>query len=110
MAGAQQAEKIEAALRGGGGEGGEMGVADLGAKAVIGLVARAGVVHRDPGRARQPGAQYIARSRRAGPQPFSPVPPPFPKASEPSPSAWQASDRQYPQAAACPQRIRLAPP
>ena len=61
MAGAQQAEKIEAALRGGGGEGGEMGVADLGAKAVIGLVARAGVVHRDPGRARQPGAQYIAR-------------------------------------------------
>src|SRR5271163_4698487 len=57
MAGAQQAEKIEAALRGGGDEGGEMGVADLGAEAVSCLVACAGVIHRD----RQPGAQYIAR-------------------------------------------------
>jgi hypothetical protein len=56
------------------------------------------------------GSSAASALRRAGPQPFSPVPPPFPKASEPSPSAWQASDRQYPQAAACPQRIRLAPP
>ena len=61
MAGAQQAEKIEAALRGGGDEGGEMGVFDLGAEAVSCLVACAGVIHRDPGAARQPGAQYIAR-------------------------------------------------
>jgi hypothetical protein len=43
------------------GEGGEMGVADLGTEAVIGLVARAGVVHRDPGCAREPGAQHLAR-------------------------------------------------
>jgi len=63
MAGAQQAEEVEAALGGGGGEGGEMGIADLGAEAILGLVARAGVVHRDPGRARKPGAQHIARFR-----------------------------------------------
>src|SRR5580704_12191776 len=37
-----------------------MGVADLGTEAIIGLMARPGVVHRDPGRARQPGAQHLA--------------------------------------------------
>src|ERR1700691_4082642 len=61
MAGAQQAGEVEAALGGGGGEGGEVRVADLGAEAVLGLVARPGVVHRDPGAAREPGTQHVAR-------------------------------------------------
>jgi hypothetical protein len=38
-----------------------VGVADLGAEAVVGLVARPGIVHRDPGAAREPGAQRFAR-------------------------------------------------
>jgi len=41
MAGAQQAEEVEAALRGSGGEGGEVRVADLGAETVLRLMARA---------------------------------------------------------------------
>ncbi len=61
MAGPQQVEEVEAALRGGGAEPGEMRVADLGAEAVPGLVARAGVIHRDPGGARKSGAQHRAR-------------------------------------------------
>jgi hypothetical protein len=36
-------------------------VADLCAEAVRRLVAGAGVVHRDPGSARKPGAQHITR-------------------------------------------------
>ena len=38
-----------------------MRIADLGAKAVRRFVARAGVVHCDPGGVGQPGAQHIAR-------------------------------------------------
>src|SRR5258708_2991941 len=57
MAGPQQVEEVEAARRGGGAEPGEMRIADLGAEAVPGLVARAGVIHRDPGGARKSGAQ-----------------------------------------------------
>ena len=61
VAGAQQGEEVEAALGRGGNEGGEVGVANLGAKAVVGLVARPGIVHRDPGAAREPDAQRFAR-------------------------------------------------
>jgi hypothetical protein len=61
MAGTQQAKEVEAALGWGGGEGREVGIADLGAEAIMRLVARAGVVHRDPGRARKGGAQHLAR-------------------------------------------------
>jgi len=60
MAGAQESEEIAAALRLRGAKPGEVGVADLGAHAVAGFVASAGVVHRDPGRARKPGAEHIA--------------------------------------------------
>src|SRR5712672_1295857 len=58
--GAQQREKVEAALGAGGAEPGEMGIADLGAEAVGGFVACAGVVHRDPGGTDEPGTQHIA--------------------------------------------------
>ena len=60
MAGAQQAEEVAAALGVRGAEPGEVCVADLRAEAVRGLVASAGVVDRDPGSARQGGAQHIA--------------------------------------------------
>jgi hypothetical protein len=46
VAGAQQREKVEAAL--GAGQPGEVGVADLRAEAIRGFVAGAGVVDRDP--------------------------------------------------------------
>ena len=61
MAGAQQVEEIEPALRAGGAEPGEAVVADLRAEAVRRLVARAGVVDRDPGRRLKAGAQHVAR-------------------------------------------------
>ena len=61
MTGAQQAEEVEAALRAGGAEPGEMVVADLGAEAVLRLMAGAGVIDRDPGGVGQPGAEHIAR-------------------------------------------------
>jgi hypothetical protein len=61
----------QAALRGGGDEGGEVCVADLGAEAVLRLVARPGVVHRDPGAAREPGPQPpIERSVSPRPSPM----------------------------------------
>jgi hypothetical protein len=60
VAGAQQREEVEAALRDGGAEPSEVRVADLRAEAVGGLMARTGVVHRDPGGTRKPGAQHIA--------------------------------------------------
>ena len=60
VAGTQQVEEIEAALRSGGAEPGKMVVADLRAEAIRALVASTGIVHRDPGGARQPGAQHIA--------------------------------------------------
>jgi hypothetical protein len=69
VAGAQQLEEVQPALRGGGAEPSKMRVTDLGAKAIDGplfgargrLVARPGVVDRDPGGARQRGAQHLAR-------------------------------------------------
>ena len=64
MAGAQQREEVEAALRPGGAEPGEMRVADLGAEAVRGLVARAGVVHRDPGGCVSPARSTSRASSR----------------------------------------------
>ena len=45
MAGAQQLEEVETALGAGRAKPGEVGVANLGAEAVGGLVACAGVVH-----------------------------------------------------------------
>ena len=48
--GAQQIEKVQPALVGPGGEPGEIVIADLRAEAVLAGMARAGVVHRDPGR------------------------------------------------------------
>ncbi|EDP60995.1 hypothetical protein BAL199_00660 [alpha proteobacterium BAL199] len=58
MAGAQQLQEVEPALRTGGGEPGEAVVADLGAVAVLRLVACAGVVDRHPCRGFQPRAQH----------------------------------------------------
>src|SRR5271169_1513354 len=60
MSGAQQFEKVEAALRERGPEPSEMGVADLGAVPVLALVPRPGVVDRDPGGVGQAGAQHVA--------------------------------------------------
>src|SRR6266851_6683716 len=56
MTGAQQFEEVAAALRWGGSKPGEVCIANLGAEAVRSLVTRAGVVHRDPGGADEPGA------------------------------------------------------
>ena len=52
VAGAQQLEEVQSALRGGGAEPSKMRITDLGAKAIDGLVARPGIVDRDPGGAR----------------------------------------------------------
>ena len=60
MAGAQELQEIETALRSGGAKPSEVVVADLGAAAIHAFVASTGVVHRDPGCARQAGAQHIA--------------------------------------------------
>ena len=60
MSGAQQFEEVEAAFRTRGPEPGELRVADLGAEAVLGLVARPGVVDRDPRRVGQAGPQHGA--------------------------------------------------
>ena len=60
VAGAQHLEEVQPALRAGGGEGGEVVVAELGADAVLVLVAGAGVVDADPGRRAQPGPQHVA--------------------------------------------------
>ncbi len=60
MAGAQQAEEVQPALARRGAEPGEVPVADLRAGAVRAPVPRAGVVHRDPARRLQPGAQHVA--------------------------------------------------
>ena len=61
VAGPQQLEEVQPALRSGGGKRGEMVVAELGAEHVAVLVAGAGVVNADPARRRQPGPQHIAR-------------------------------------------------
>jgi hypothetical protein len=59
VAGAQQIEKVQPALARGGGEPGKVLVADLRADAVGGFVARAGIVHADPGGVGQAGAQHV---------------------------------------------------
>src|SRR5712691_10883406 len=58
---AQQFEEVAPALRTGSSEPGEMRVADLGAEAVPRLVAHRGIVDCDPGGARQPSPQHLAR-------------------------------------------------
>ena len=60
MSGPQHFEEVEAALRARGRKIGEMGVADLGAEAVLALVPRPGVVDRDPSRVGQAGSQHGA--------------------------------------------------
>ena len=60
MASAQQLEKVEAALRIRCAEPGEVGIADLRAKTILGLVAGTGVIDRDPWGTRKPGSQCIA--------------------------------------------------
>src|SRR5229473_3310661 len=61
MAGAQQFEKVEPALRAGRAEPGKAVVANMRAEPVRRLVARPGVVDRDPGGTGQTRAQYLAR-------------------------------------------------
>src|SRR3954466_15131661 len=60
MAGAQQFEKVAAALGCRRAKPGEAVVADLRAEAVLRLVARPGVVDRKPRRARESSAQHVA--------------------------------------------------
>ena len=59
VAGAEQVEEVQPALAARGGEPGEMLVADLGAHAVGRPVPRASVVHAQPGRMGQAGAQHV---------------------------------------------------
>src|ERR1039458_2457979 len=60
MAGAQQFEKIEPALRLSGAEPGKMLVADLCADAIGALVTSAGVIHRNPGCTLEAGPKHVA--------------------------------------------------
>src|SRR3954466_5463123 len=60
MTGAQELEEVQPAFAGRGAEPSEMVVADLRAGPVRGLVAGPGVIDRDPGGLRQPGAKHIA--------------------------------------------------
>src|SRR3954469_10545859 len=60
VASAQEFQEVQPAFAGRGPKPGEVGVADLRAGAVRGLVAGPGVIDRDPGRLRQPGAQHVA--------------------------------------------------
>src|SRR3954451_23795931 len=60
MTGAQELEEVQPAFAGRGAEPSEMIVADLRAGPIRGLVAGAGVIDRDPGGLRQPGAQHVA--------------------------------------------------
>jgi hypothetical protein len=60
MAGAQEIEKVQSALRSGGAKPGKVIIANLGAVAVRGFVACAGVIDRDPGCTLQAGPQYVA--------------------------------------------------
>ena len=61
VAGPQHLQEVQPALRAGGGKRGEVIVAELGAEAVLVLVAGAGVVDADPACRRQAGPQHIAR-------------------------------------------------
>ena len=62
VAGAQQIEEVQPALAGRGAEPGEVVVADLRADAVRRFVARAGVIHRDPGGRRSSPARSTSRA------------------------------------------------
>ena len=64
VAGAQQVEEVQPALAARRAEPGEVVVADLRADAVGAAVARTGVVHGDPVRRLQPGAQHLAGLRQ----------------------------------------------
>ena len=59
MPGPQQREEVQPALAGRAAEPGEVVIADLRADAIHRLVPGAGVVDRDPARARQPGPQHL---------------------------------------------------
>src|SRR5580698_2161613 len=59
VAGAQQFQKIEPALRAGRAEPGETVVADVRAEAVLRLVAGTGVVDRDPGSRGEPSPKNV---------------------------------------------------
>jgi hypothetical protein len=61
VAGPQHLQEVQPALRAGGGERGEVLVPQLGADAVLMVVAGAGVVDADPARRGQPGPQHLAR-------------------------------------------------
>ena len=60
VSGAQEIEKVQSALAGPRGEPGEAVVANLDTPAILSGVARAGIVHRDPGRRTQAGPQHVA--------------------------------------------------
>jgi hypothetical protein len=60
VAGAQQFQEVEAALRTGRAEPGEVVVAHLGAEAVGGFMTGAGIVYRDPRGAGKPGTHDVA--------------------------------------------------
>jgi hypothetical protein len=60
VAGPQHFQEVQPAFRGGGREGGEVIVAELGAIAVLVPVASAGIVHTDPRCRFQPGPQHGA--------------------------------------------------
>jgi hypothetical protein len=55
----QQIEEVQPALAWPGGEPGEVVIADLRAEAVLASMARAGIVHQDPGRRLQAGPQHV---------------------------------------------------
>ena len=60
VTGTQQIKEIQPALAGSGTEPGEAAVADLRTEAILAGVPRTGVVHCDPGRSAQAGAQHLA--------------------------------------------------
>ena len=59
IAGSQHLKEVQPALRAGGREGGEVLVPELGADAVLVLVASTGIVDADPTRRAQPGPQHL---------------------------------------------------
>jgi hypothetical protein len=66
VASPQHLQEVQPAFRSGGGKPGEVVVTELGADAVLVLVAGAGIVDADPRCARQPGPQHIARLFKKG--------------------------------------------
>src|SRR3954467_10441944 len=68
MTGAQEFQEVQPALGSGGGEGGEMVVADLGTGTLAALMASSGVIDRDPGCA-PPDRPAARRGPRSGTHP-----------------------------------------